>query len=148
VALDISEAEVWIEYPELAKPENYAMVQDELDLVLQRSDADDPEIWTQLCLRGLFTLYERLVVEESGWCLGFFRMNEVVVEDGRVRLEGQPALIGTVDEFEAVVRALITDVLNELESEGINSRAVCENMCADFERSEFDPVGFHAEVRS
>jgi hypothetical protein len=147
MSIDISEADLWIEYPEWSKPERYAMVQDELELVVQRPDGE-PEVWTQLCLRGLFSLYERLVVEESGSCLGFFRLNEVVVEDGRARLKGQPDLTGTVDEFEPVVRALIADVLQELESEGIDSEAVCENMRADFENSPFDPMELHERDQS
>lgn len=147
MSIDISAANLWIEYPEWAKPERYAMVQDELELVVQRPDGE-PEVWTQLCLRGLFSLYERLLVEESGSCLGFFRLNEVVVEDGSARLEGQPDLTGSVDEFKTVVRALITDVLQELESESIDSEEVCENMRADFEKSPFDPMVLHERDRS
>jgi hypothetical protein len=36
MSIDISEADLWIEYPEWSKPERYAMVQDELELVVQR----------------------------------------------------------------------------------------------------------------
>ena len=145
MALDISEVEVWIEYPDWAKPENYAMVQDELDLVVKQPDADS-EVWTQLCLRGLFTLYGRLVVAESGPCPGFFRMNAVEIKDGHVRLEGQPTLVGSVAEFEEVVRTLIADVLRELEAEGFDSEAVCENIRADVEAAAFDPLELRAEV--
>jgi len=146
MSLEIRDLDVWVEYPEWANPENYAMIPDELDLMIQRLEADEPEQWTQLCLRGLFTLYSHLAAGESGNCTGMFHSNSIGIGDGRARLAGQPDLVGTIEEFKETFRPLIADGLQELEREGIDSAAVCEDMRRDCENSPFDPVEFREEL--
>lgn len=146
MSLEIRDLDVWVEYPEWADPKNYAMIPDELDLMIQRSEADEPEQWTLLCLRGLFTLYSHLVAEESGVCLGMFHAESIEIEGERARLTGQPDIVGTVDEFKATFRPLLVEGLRELEREGIDSEAVCENLRYECEDSPFDPVEFRGEL--
>ncbi|SEW10458.1 hypothetical protein [Halobacterium jilantaiense] len=156
MALEISEVEHSLEYSSILVGSSYAAVSDAVFWMVRDSDvefwktpeghAEEFEQWTHIGLECLLNLYERLLLEESGEINFSTGRAEVEIEDGDVRLSGNPAMVGTIGEFKQVVRTLLRDIILRIDADGGSSREACESANRLYEDSPLDAVDLRAEL--